>query len=57
MHIYKDVANIKGLGWTMHGNIFQLNFEIYDQDEKVIAVIGQIRGSTCWVLLVRHLRR
>lgn len=57
MHIYKDVANIKGLGWTMRGNIFQLNFEIYDQDEKVIAVIGQIRGSTCWVLLVRHLRR
>ncbi len=37
----KDVANIKGLGWTMRGNTFQLNFEIYDQDEKVIAVIGQ----------------
>ena len=41
MHIVKDVANIKGLGWTMRGNIFQLNFEVYDERDNVIAVIGQ----------------
>lgn len=41
LHIVKDVANISKLGWTMRGNIFQLNFEIYDENENVIAVIGQ----------------
>ena len=40
-HIYKDVTNIEGLGWQLRGNIFGLNFELYDADESVIAVIGQ----------------
>ena len=40
-HIYKDVNNIEGLGWQLRGNIFGLNFELYDSDESVIAVIGQ----------------
>ncbi len=40
-HIYKDINNLEGLGWQLRGNIFGLNFEIYDQDESVIAVIGQ----------------
>lgn len=41
MHIVKDVANIKELGWILRGNIFQLNFEIYDENDNVVAVIGQ----------------
>lgn len=41
MHLVKDVANIKGLNWTMRGNIFQLNFEVYDENDNVVAVIGQ----------------
>ncbi|MBO5609597.1 MAG: LURP-one-related family protein [Eubacterium sp.] len=40
-HIYKDITNIEGLGWQMRGNMFELNFEIYDQVGNVIAVIGQ----------------
>ena len=40
-HIIKDVTNIVGLGWQLRGNILGLNFEIYDQNENVIAVISQ----------------
>ena len=40
-HLYKDITNIEGLGWQLRGNIFGLNFELYDQQENVIAVIGQ----------------
>jgi uncharacterized protein YxjI len=40
-HIYKDITNIEGLGWQMRGNMFELNFEIYDQVGNIIAVIGQ----------------
>lgn len=40
-HIYKDVTNIEGLGWQLRGNIYGLNFELYDSQDKVIAVIGQ----------------
>ena len=41
MHIYKDVMNIEGLGWQLRGNAFGLNFELYDPQGEVIAVIGQ----------------
>ena len=41
MHIYKDVMNLEGLGWQLRGNIFGLNFELYDANDAVIAVIGQ----------------
>ena len=41
MHIYKDVMNLEGLGWQLRGNIFGLNFELYDPNDAVIAVIGQ----------------
>ena len=41
LHIYKDITNIEGLGWQLRGNIFGLNFELYDRDGSVIAVIGQ----------------
>ncbi len=40
-HIYKDVMNIEGLGWQLRGNAFGLNFELYDPQGGVIAVIGQ----------------
>ncbi len=40
-HLYKDITNIEGLGWQLRGNIAALNFELYDGQERVIAVIGQ----------------
>ena len=40
-HLIKDVTNIEGLGWQLQGNIAGLNFELYDQNGAVIAVIGQ----------------
>ena len=40
-HVIKDITNIEGLGWQLRGNILGLNFELYDRDESIIAVIGQ----------------
>ena len=40
-HLVKDITNIEGLGWQLRGNIVGLNFELYDRDESIIAVIGQ----------------
>ncbi|MBQ6374255.1 MAG: LURP-one-related family protein [Clostridia bacterium] len=40
-HLVKDINNIEGLGWQLRGNIAGLNFELYDADESIIAVIGQ----------------
>ena len=40
-HLVKDITNIEGLGWQLRGNIIGLNFELYDGDGSVIAVIGQ----------------
>ena len=40
-HIIKDVTNIVGLNWQLRGNILALNFELYDSDGSIIAVIGQ----------------
>ena len=41
LHLVKDIINIEGLGWQLRGNIAELNYEIYDTDGSVIAVIGQ----------------
>ena len=41
LHLVKDINNIEGLGWQLRGNIAELNFELYDQQNEVIAVIGQ----------------
>ena len=41
MHIIKDVTNIVGLGWQLRGHILGLNFELYDENGEVIAVIAQ----------------
>ena len=40
-HLIKDITNIEGLGWQLRGNILGLNFQLYDADGSVIAVIGQ----------------
>ena len=41
LHLVKDVINIEGLGWQLHGNIAALNFELYDTDGSIIANIAQ----------------
>lgn len=40
-HLIKDITNIEGLGWQLQGNIVGLNFELYDAEGQIIAVIGQ----------------
>ena len=40
-HLVKDITNIEGLGWQIRGNIAGLNFELYDERQEIIAVIGQ----------------
>ena len=40
-HLIKDVTNVEELGWQLSGNIMALNFELYDADGSIIAVIGQ----------------
>ena len=40
-HLVRDITNIEGLGWQLRGNILGLNFELYDGDGNIIAVIGQ----------------
>ncbi len=40
-HVVRDITNIEGLGWQLQGNIAGLNFELYDGQGRVIAVIGQ----------------
>lgn len=41
LHLIKEVINIDSLNWQLRGNITELNFEIYDQNDQVVAVIGQ----------------
>ena len=40
-HLVKDITNIEGLGWQLRGNVIGLNFELYDSNEDIIAVISQ----------------
>ena len=40
-HIIRDITNIEGLGWQLRGNILGLNFELYDQNGEIVAVIAQ----------------
>ena len=40
-HLVKDITNIEGLGWQLQGNILGLNFELYDENGAIIAVIAQ----------------
>ena len=40
-HIIKDISNIEGVGWVLKGNIAELNFQLWDQNDQIIAVISQ----------------
>lgn len=40
-HFVKDIINLEGLGWQLRGNILALNFELMDEQEQPVAVIGQ----------------
>ena len=40
-HIVRDVSNLEGLGWVLQGNIAGLNFQLFDQQGQIIAVISQ----------------
>ena len=40
-HLVKDITNIEGLDWQLQGNIAGLNFQLYDGDGSIIAVISQ----------------
>jgi uncharacterized protein YxjI len=40
-HIIKDITNIVGLDWQLRGNVLGLNFELYDPNGEIIAVISQ----------------
>ena len=40
-HIIDDITNIEGLGWQLRGNILGLNFVLYDNSGRVIALLGQ----------------
>lgn len=40
-HLIKDITDIEGLGWTLKGNIIGLNFELYDENDNVVALISQ----------------
>ena len=39
-HLIKDISNIEGLGWQLRGNIAGLNFQLWDENENIIAVIS-----------------
>ena len=41
LHLIKAVTNIEGLGWQLRGNILALNFELWDADGNIVAVISQ----------------
>ena len=40
-HLIKEITNIKQLEWQLRGNIQRLNFEIFDKDKNIVAVISQ----------------
>ena len=39
--LFEDTAEISDLGWTLRGNYTSLNFELYDKDDSIIAVVGK----------------
>ena len=40
-HIVRDITNIEGLGWQLQGNIAGLNFRLFDEHGKIVALISQ----------------
>ena len=41
LQLFEDNAEITDLGWTLKGNYVSLNFELYDADGSIIAVVGK----------------
>lgn len=41
LHVYRDVIDIKDLGWQCRGNIFELNFTVLDRHNRKLAAIKQ----------------
>ena len=41
LHLVKDVINIEGLGWQLRGNVLGWNFELWDQNGQIVALISQ----------------
>ncbi len=41
LQVLDDTAEITDLGWTLRGNYASLNFELYDQNNEIIAVVGK----------------
>ena len=39
--VFEDTARISELGWQIRGNMLSLNFQIYDENNEVVAVIGK----------------
>lgn len=40
-HFIKDITNINGLGWVLKGNLWNINFTLFDKDGSPIAKIHQ----------------
>ena len=40
-HLIKNITNIEELGWQLRGNVLELNFELYDERDEILAVISQ----------------
>ena len=40
-HIAKQIINLEELGWTINGHILHMNYYIKDQDENLVAVVGE----------------
>lgn len=40
-HLVHDIANIDDLGWQLRGDVIGLNFELYDEDGAIIAIVGK----------------
>ena len=40
-HVVKDITNIEENGWQLRGNVIGLNFALFDENDEIIAAIGQ----------------
>ena len=45
IRLINGIASIAGLNWKLCGNIYGLDFELYDQEEQIIAVISRKTDS------------
>ena len=40
-HIAKEIINLEELGWTINGHILHMNYYIKDQNDDLIAAVGE----------------